>query len=83
MVVILLAILIWYFSTYNKLIRLKSQYEDAISTIDVYLKKRFDLIPNLVETVKAYAGLRHSFIRNGFIFQSYCVLRHIARFGNF
>ncbi len=55
-VVILLAILIWYFSTYNKLIRLKSQYEDAISTIDVYLKKRFDLIPNLVETVKAYAA---------------------------
>lgn len=56
-VVVLLAIIIigWYISTHNKLIRLKNGVEEAFSTIDVYLKKRFDLIPNIVETVKGYA----------------------------
>ena len=39
----------------NKLFRLKNQVEEAWSTIDVQLKKRYDLIPNLVETVKGYA----------------------------
>ena len=40
---------------YNKLVREKISVEEAFSTMDVYLKKRFDLIPNLVETVKGYA----------------------------
>lgn len=47
---------IWYAATYNSLIRLKNMCEDAFSTIDIYLKKRYDLIPNLVETVKGYAA---------------------------
>lgn len=56
-VVVLLAIIIigWYISTYNKLVRMKNAVEEAFSTIDIYLKKRFDLIPNIVETVKGYA----------------------------
>ena len=53
--VIVLAIIIWAISTHNKFVALTSQYEEAFSTIDVYLKKRFDLIPNIVETVKGYA----------------------------
>lgn len=41
--------------TYNKFVRQKNDVEEAFSTMDVYLKKRYDLIPNLVETVKGYA----------------------------
>lgn len=57
-VVVLLAIIliIWYISTYNKLQALKNRAEEGWSTIDVQLKKRYDLVPNLVETVKGYAA---------------------------
>lgn len=55
-VVLLLVILVaWYISTHNKFIALRSSVEEAFSTMDVFLKKRYDLIPNLVETVKGYA----------------------------
>ena len=56
-VVILLALIIfiWWFKTHNNFVRLKNRVEEGMATIDVYLKKRFDLIPNLVETVKGYA----------------------------
>lgn len=52
---ILIIIFIWYISTYNKLQGLKNLTEEGWATIDVHLKKRYDLIPNLVETVKGYA----------------------------
>ncbi|MFQ7077880.1 MAG: LemA family protein [Christensenellaceae bacterium] len=39
----------------QRLIRLKNKVEEAWATIDVFLKKRYDLIPNLVETVKGYS----------------------------
>lgn len=48
-------IIIWLVATYNGLIRLKNQTGEAWSDIDVQLKRRHDLIPNLVETVKGYA----------------------------
>lgn len=54
-VLILLVILIMIISTYNKLVRLSKKVSQSAGTIDVYLKQRFDLIPNLVETVKGYA----------------------------
>ncbi len=41
--------------TYNKFVRMRNTCEEAWATIDVYLKKRYDLIPNLVETVKGFA----------------------------
>ena len=40
---------------YNRLVRLRVRTEDAWSGIDVQLKRRYDLIPNLIETVKGYA----------------------------
>ena len=40
---------------YNSFIKLKNNCEEAFATMDVYLKKRWDLIPNIVETVKGYA----------------------------
>lgn len=53
-VVILLAIFV--FETYNTLIKLRNIVKEAFSSMDIYLKKRWDLIPNLVETVKGYAA---------------------------
>ena len=41
---------------YNGAIKLRNGVEEAFSTMDVYMKKRYDLIPNLVETVKGYAA---------------------------
>lgn len=52
---IALVLVIWGISTYNKFIKMKNNNEEAYSNMDIYLKKRFDLIPNLVETVKGYA----------------------------
>lgn len=52
---IVLIIAIWAITGYNGFVRAKNNVEEAFSTMDVYLKKRYDLIPNLVETVKGYA----------------------------
>jgi LemA protein len=46
---------IWVLFTYNSLVNLRNQVRLAFSTIDVQLKNRFDLVPNLVATVKGYA----------------------------
>ena len=57
-IIILAALAIFFFygiSIYNRLVKLKTMVEEAWSSIDVMLKKRHDLIPNLVETVKGYA----------------------------
>ncbi len=53
--VIVVLLLIYFIATYNGFVRLKNNVKEAFSTMDVYLKKRWDLIPNLVETVKGYA----------------------------
>lgn len=45
----------WLLSAYNALVRRKNQVKEAWSDIDVQLKRRYDLIPNVVETVKGYA----------------------------
>ena len=54
-VILVISIISWYIKTYNLFVALKNKVEEAWATIDVFLKKRFDLIPNLVETVKGYA----------------------------
>ena len=54
-VVLLLVVAIWWIKTHNAFVTLNAQTEESFSTIDVYLKKRYDLIPNLVETVKGYS----------------------------
>ena len=54
-VVLAIAVIGWWIKTRNDFVRLKNKVEEAWASIDVYLKKRFDLIPNLVETVKGYA----------------------------
>ncbi len=57
----LLAVLMWM---YNKLIARKNDVLKAFAYMDVQLKKRFDLIPNLVETVKAYMGYEKGLLRD-------------------
>jgi len=49
-------IILWLIVVYNGLIRLKNRTKEAWADIDVQLKRRYDLIPNLVETVKSYAA---------------------------
>lgn len=46
---------LYVISIYNKYVRLRNQAEEAESAIDAHLKQRYDLVPNLVETVKGYA----------------------------
>jgi LemA protein len=52
--VIVLLLVFWVIRGYNKLVRYRNGYGNAFSQIDVQLQRRFDLIPNLVETAKAY-----------------------------
>ena len=54
-IAIIVIIIIYAFITYNNFIKLKNMVKEAFATMDVYLKKRWDLIPNIVETVKGYA----------------------------
>ena len=52
---VVVLILIYVFAEFNGFIKLNNKVNEAFATMDVYLKKRWDLIPNLVETVKGYA----------------------------
>ena len=54
-IAIVVVLLVFIFTTYNSFVKLSNKVEEAFSTMDVYLKKRWDLIPNIVETVKGYA----------------------------
>ena len=54
-IAIIVLLIVWIISSYNKFVKLRNKTEEAYSAMDVSLKKRYDLIPNLVETVKGYA----------------------------
>ena len=54
-IAVVVLVLLWLMGVYNSLVRLRNQLENAWAQIDVQLKRRYDLIPNLVETVKGYA----------------------------
>jgi len=62
--IILGFIIAWTISTYNKFVSLKERVNQAQGGIDVYLKQRFDLIPNLVETVKGYTSHEKDLMEN-------------------
>jgi LemA protein len=55
-ILVLIAVVVMVFVLYNQLVKLKVQADNAWSDIDVQLKRRYDLVPNLVETVKGYAS---------------------------
>lgn len=54
-IAIIVLILIYVFVTYNSLVKQNNSVKEAFATMDVYLKKRWDLIPNIIESVKGYA----------------------------
>lgn len=56
LIVVVAIVVIWAIVAYNKFVKLINRAEEAWSDIDVQLKRRYDLIPNLVNTVKGYAG---------------------------
>ena len=60
LLLIILLIVVWAVVSYNGFVRLDNSVEEAFSTMDVYLKKRSDLIPNLVEVVKGYTDYESS-----------------------
>jgi LemA protein len=55
-VVVIVLLALWLVAMFNKLVRLRNRSENAWAQVDVQLRKRYDLIPNLVETVKGYAA---------------------------
>ncbi len=64
-IIVLIAIAVLFFvSMYNSLIRLRNQVKNAWSQIDVQLKRRHDLIPNLIETVKGYMTHERETLQN-------------------
>ena len=56
--------LLWVVFVYNGLIKFRNRVKEALSDIDVQLKRRYDLIPNLVETVKGYMQYEQSVLEN-------------------
>jgi len=55
LLIVIVILIVWFFGTYNALIVLENRIDNAWSQIDVQLKKRINLIPNLVKTIKGYA----------------------------
>jgi LemA protein len=53
---VLVLVLVWVALTYNRLVRQRNQVQASFAQVDVQLKRRHDLVPNLVETVKGYAA---------------------------
>lgn len=62
--VIFLVVVIFVIAVYNKLVRLRNTVKSSWSDIDVHLKKRYDVVPNLVETVKGYASHERNVFEN-------------------
>lgn len=58
--VVVVVLIIAVINTYNKLVQLRNKVRNGFSQMDVQMKRRFDLIPNLVETVKGYASHEES-----------------------
>ncbi len=54
-IAVIAVLAMWFVGMYNGFVKAKNNCEEGYSTMDVYLKKRYDLVPNLVETVKGYA----------------------------
>ena len=61
---ILLVIVLWLVFTYNRLVKLRLRAKEALSDIDVQSKRRYDLIPNIIETVRGYAKHEKGVLEN-------------------
>jgi LemA protein len=61
---VIVLVLFYVIGVYNGFIKLRNSVDESFSTMDVYMKKRYDLIPNLVETVKGYAKHERETLEN-------------------
>lgn len=64
LIAVVVVLFLWFIGTYNRLISAKNAADNSWADIDVQLKRRYDLIPNLVETVKGYAGHEKTLFEN-------------------
>ena len=64
LIILGIIVLIYILLTINSLIRLNNKVKESFATMDVYLKKRWDLIPNLVEVVKSYSNYEKNTLQN-------------------
>src|SRR3954471_6400809 len=76
LIVLIVLLALYAVVTFNRLVRLRNQSEEAFSDIDVQLKRRHDLIPNLVETVKGYAAHERQVFENVTAARSNAVSAH-------
>jgi len=72
-IVFAVVIALWVMGIYNGLITLRNQIENAWAQVDVQLKRRYDLIPNLVETVKGYAAHERNTLENVIKARQQCI----------
>ena len=79
LIVLIVLLVLYAVVTFNGLVRLRNQSEEAFSDIDVQLKRRHDLIPNLVETVKGYAAHERQVFENVTAARSNAVAAHGPR----
>ena len=63
-VLAIVAVIVWAIFTYNRLVKLIQRSKEAWADIDTQLKRRYDLIPNLIETVKGYAAHEREVLDN-------------------
>ena len=70
--VVVLIVMIWFISTWNRLVRLEENVNKSWADIDVLLKQRYDMIPNLVNIVKGYAKHERE------IFEQFALARQTA-----
>src|SRR3989338_7076203 len=59
-----LILIVWVIATFNHFVTLRTRVKEALADIDVQLKRRYDLIPNVVETVKGYATHEREVLEN-------------------
>ena len=64
MLLLIVGVLFWVMSSYNRLVAYRNRFKNAFSQIDVQLERRYDLIPNLVETAKAYMKHERETLQN-------------------
>ena len=62
--IIVVAIILWVIATFNRFIALRNRTKESWSDIDVQFRRRYDLIPNLIETVKGYAAHERELFEN-------------------
>lgn len=82
LLVIIAAIVFWVVGAYNRLVALRNRFKNAFAQIDVQLKRRYDLIPNLVETAKAYMKHERETLENVIRARNTAVTANVAAAAN-